>query len=296
MTTPAPQAAPARALTPPNPKASAIITAAGLLLPSLERGQPLDARTLREAMTAAFGKGDQDGAWLWKDAYEASEAAAFLFLRKYAPTMLRKAQGPAKYLAMLERIALLLPSHTRRSEESDQFQQFSTPLGLGFLASLAAQITPHDRVLEPSAGTGLLAIHAEISGAALILNELAETRHGMLAALFPDAPLSRCNAEQIDDYLDVSLTPSVVAMNPPFSASPHIYRTMRDATFRHIRSALMRLPKGGRLIVLTGAGHDPLDADIKALYAGLADKSPSSSRPRLTAASMPATARVWKPD
>ena len=57
-------------------------------------------------------------------------------------------------------------------------------------------------MLEPSAGTGLLAIHAEIAGAALALNELAETRHAMLAALFPQAPVTRFNAEQIDDYLD----------------------------------------------------------------------------------------------
>ena len=48
--------------------------------------------------------------------------------------------------------------------------------------ALAAQLTPGELVLEPSAGTGLLAIHAEIAGAELALNELAETRHGLLRA------------------------------------------------------------------------------------------------------------------
>jgi len=109
MTPPAPQAATARASISENTKANKIIVAAGFLLPSLERGRALDARILREAMTAAFGQGDQDGAWLWKDAYEASEAAALLFLRKYGPGMLRKAAAPVRYLAMLERIAALLP-------------------------------------------------------------------------------------------------------------------------------------------------------------------------------------------
>ena len=47
---------------------------------------------LREAMTAAFEASDQDGAWLWKDAYEASEAAAVLFLRKYGPGMLQESR------------------------------------------------------------------------------------------------------------------------------------------------------------------------------------------------------------
>ena len=62
-------------------------------------------------------------------------------------------------------------------------------------------------------------------------------------------------------------------MNPPFSASPGIERSMRDATVRHIRSALRRLPDGGRLVVLTGANHDPADADIAALYADLAERA-----------------------
>ena len=274
MTPPSPEAATlARPLAVRNTKASSILKAAAHLLPSLERGAALDARTLREAMTAAFGAGDRDGAWLWKDAYEDTEAAAVLFLRKYGSGMLRKAGGPGRYLAMLEKISALLPSHTRRSEESDAFQQFSTPLGLGFLMSHAAQLPSAALVLEPSAGTGLLAIHAEIAGAALALNELAETRHGMLSALFPAAPVFRFNAEQIDDYLDAGIRPATVLMNPPFSASPNIERSMRDATARHIRSALRRLPEGGRLVVLTAAAHDPADAEISALYSDLLDRT-----------------------
>ena len=273
MTPPAPQAAPPRLPVPENPKAVRLLSAAAHLLPSLERGVALDARLLREAMTTAFEATDQDGVWLWKDAYEASEAAAVLFLRKYGPGMLKKAGSPARILSMIERVSALLPSHTRRSEESEQFQQFSTPLGLGYLMSLAAQLSPHQIVLEPSAGTGLLAIHAEIAGAALVLNELAETRGAMLSALFPQAPVMRFNAEQIDDYLDAAIEPATVLINPPFSASPCIERSMRDATARHIRSALRRLPDGGRLVVLTAAAHDPASPEIKEFYADLSDRA-----------------------
>jgi hypothetical protein len=127
-----------------------------------------------------------------------TEAAAICF-RQYGPGMRRKAGDAARTLAMLQRLSALLPSHTRRSQESDQFQQFSTPLGLGFLMAHAAQLSPGALVLEPSAGTGLLAIHAEIAGARLVLNELAETRHGMLSGLFPSVPATRFIAEQIDD-------------------------------------------------------------------------------------------------
>ncbi len=271
--TPPPQEAAAIARPPihENTKAANILLAAFHLLPSLEQGLALDARILREAMTSAFEASDQDGAWLWKDAYEASEAAAVLFLRKYGSGMLRKAGSAARTLPMLEKLSALLPSHTGRSEESDQFQQFSTPLALGFLMSHAAQLSPGALVLEPSAGTGLLAIHAEIAGASLALNELAETRRGILSGLFPQTPVTNFNAEQIDDYLDAGSQPATVLMNPPFSASPGIERTMRDTTARHIRSALRRLPRGGRLVVLTAAAHDPASTEIHSLYADLLD-------------------------
>ena len=173
---------------------------------------------------------------------------------------------------MVERLSALLPSHTRRSEESDQFQQFSTPLGLGFVMTVAAQLTPGDLVLEPSAGTGLLAIHAEIAGANLVLNELAETRHALLLELFP-TPGRGSTPNRSTIISTPQFQPATVIMNPPFSASPGIDRTMRDATVRHIRSALRRLPEGGRLVVLTAASHDPTHPDIKALYTDLSGRA-----------------------
>src|SRR3546814_11072404 len=90
-------------------------------------------------------------------------------------------------LAMIARLAGRLPSQTRRSEESQQLQQFSTPITLGAVAARAARIGPGDLVLEPSAGTGLLAVFAQMAGAALALNETAETRAGLLARLFRGA-------------------------------------------------------------------------------------------------------------
>ena len=224
-------------------------------------------------MTAAFEASDTDGAWLWKDAYEASEAAAILFLQKYGAQIAGKAASPVRHLALIEKLAALLPSHTRRSEESDALQQFSTPLGLGVAASTAARIEKGDIVLEPSAGTGLLAVHAFAAGAHLILNEFAETRRGILAELYAGVPVSGFDAEQIDDYLDPSLAPGAVLMNPPFSASAHIEKRMADATIRHIRSALARLQAGGRLVAITGANHDPASAPLQSSYAALQDKA-----------------------
>ena len=205
-------------------KPAALLAAATALLPNLEAGRTLDAKTLREAMSAAFGAGDTQGAWVWKDAYEAAEAAMVLFIQRYGRLMRREAgAGPGS----------------------------------------AAAIRPGDIVLEPSAGTGMLAVMAECalgkhgdgarSGNPLHLNEIATVRAGLLAGLFQDAPVTRHNAESIADYLP-DLRPTVVLMNPPFSASPGVQRIRHDADLRQLRSAFSMLPAGGRLVAITSAG------------------------------------------
>ena len=251
-----------------RPKAAALLAAATALLPGLEAGRALDAKNLREAMSAAFGASDAQGAWVWKDAYEAAEAAMVLFIQRYGRLMRREAgAGPgsaAAMLAMLETLAALEPSQTRRSEEQLALQQFSTPLPLAYAALQAAAIRPGDIVLEPSAGTGMLAVMAECAlgkhaGGALHLNEIATTRAGLLAGLFEHAPVTRHNAEAIADYLP-GLHPTVVLMNPPFSASPGVQRIRHEADLRHLRSAFSMLPAGGRLVAITSAGCIPGDA------------------------------------
>jgi len=240
-----------------TPPASAVLAAAEHLLPHLEQGRPVDARALRAAMEAAFGASDATGAWDWKTAYEACEVATVLFLRKYGKALFRKAASPASRLSVLTKIVRLLPTHTRRSEESQALQQFSTPVPLGLAALTAASLSPTDRVLEPSAGTGLLAILAEIAGSPLILNELAAMRADLLTGLFPACSVTRFDAAQIDDHLDPKAVPSVVIMNPPFSVMANVTGRMADAAYRHVSSALARLADGGRLVAITGASFAP---------------------------------------
>ncbi|QDL93293.1 methylase [Paroceanicella profunda] len=253
MNIPSPVALPAALAT----RASSILDVAHQLLEHLERGQRIDSAILRAAMESAFGASDTSGAWDWKAAYEACEVATVLFLRKYGKALFRKAASPASRLSAVTKIAGLLPTHTRRSEESQALQQFSTPAPLGLAAVAAASIAAGDIVLEPSAGTGMLAILAEISGGALLLNELAETRADLLAALFPAVAVTRFDAAQIDDHLAPGAVPSVVLMNPPFSVIANVTGRMADAAYRHVASALARLADGGRLVAITGANFGP---------------------------------------
>jgi hypothetical protein len=240
----------------PDP-APAILAVAEALQPDLAQGFHIDALRLRLEMERAFGGSDATGAWDWKLAYEAGEVALVLFLQKFGRALLARAASPAALLPILAKVAGLLPTHTRRSEEMERFQQFSTPLPMGLAALAAAQITSRDLVLEPSAGTGLLAILAEITGGSLALNELADTRADLLGLLFPGRPVTRFDAAQIDDHLDAGLCPTVILMNPPFSAMANVDSRTTEATARHLRSALARLAPGGRLVAITGASFAP---------------------------------------
>jgi hypothetical protein len=268
----APSAAPLPLGSASLDPAKAIHAAAGLLLPHLERGARIDAAILRRAMETAFGGSDATGLWSWKDVYEACEVATVLFLTKYGKALFRKAASPAQRLSVLAKIAGLLPTHTRRSEESQARQQFSTPLPLGLAALTAAGIGPDDVVLEPSAGTGLLAILAQVAGGSPILNELADTRADLLSCLFPAYAVTRFDAAQIDDHLDAGAMPSVVLMNPPFSAMAHVTGRMADATYRHIASALARLAPGGRLAAISGANFAPDAPDWRDAFVRLQER------------------------
>ena len=251
-----------------SPRSAALFAAANALLPLLETGSPISSTQLRDVMTGAFTRSDAEGAWDWKMAYDACEAAQILLLRRYGRALARRNPEPQRMLTALERIAARVPTHTRRSEVGQALQQFSTPLGLAFVAATAAMIEPGDVVLEPSAGTGMLAVHAELMRANLVLNELSETRAELLSKIM-DAPVSKHDAASIDDRLPVGHRPTVVLMNPPFSAIAHVDRAMKDAALRHIASALARLEPGGRLVAITSATCCPENGNWRAAFEAL---------------------------
>jgi hypothetical protein len=100
----------------------------------------------------------------------------------------------------------------------------------------------------------------------LALNELAETRRAVLGQLFPDAVVSDHDAASIDDRLDRAITPSVIVMNPPFSAANHVEGKFRQATSQHVLSALARLASGGRLVVITGESFRPSTKSLQSTF------------------------------
>ena len=221
----------------------------------LSEGCPITRNDLLAGMTAAFGGSSADGLWSLRDAYDVLELAQILHLKN---TTL-PADANAR-LAELIAMTAALPTHSVRSETQVAFQQFSTPAPIGFLAARAAAITARDIVLEPSAGTGLLAVNAHLAGACLLLNEIDAWRARLLRHAFTEGRLSTHDGELIDDMLDPQLVPSVVLINPPFSRSQGRGRD-RHAALRHLRSALSRLAPSGRCAVILPNRIETGDAD-----------------------------------
>jgi hypothetical protein len=240
-----------------TPFASQLFAAAGKIAAQLATGHRIDAKSLRAAMEGATGASDATGGWSWKHAYDVCEAAIVIFLGRYGAAMRARAGDPLARLVLLERLAQLLPAHTRRTEESQSLQQFSTPLAIAHAVAIAAAASETEIVLEPSAGLGILPALAGIDARRLHLNEVSAHRHALLARLFPHAGLSRHDAAQIDDRLDPSVRPTLIVMNPPFSAALNVHGKVQTTALRHIRSALARLASGGRLVAITGAGQGP---------------------------------------
>ena len=144
----------------PQNKIDCLFDAAESILGLLIGKVTVSPKALQEIMTRAFGGNDASGAWQWKDAYEALEIAQVRFLQKYSDTLRR--MKPEMVITLLQNLQNLCPTHTKRSEESIAMQQFSTPAAVAYIASIAAYLNSSDVMLEPSAGTGLLAIMGNI--------------------------------------------------------------------------------------------------------------------------------------
>ena len=221
----------------------------------LEKGKGLPSKALYKICDDAFGGTQAEGTYDRKDAYDAMELAVNRYMldvmQEYNDGTVENAQ---RGLVEAQRILSLLPTQNVRTQEQQDFQQFSTPPSIAYLTAWAAKISKGDSVLEPSAGIGGIATFAKAWGAEVTVNELSKRRLGLLQAMGFDRTFNE-NAEQIDNVLPDEVQPSIVVMNPPFSSTAG--RTKNNKTSnaeRHINQALERLNEGGRLVAVVGRG------------------------------------------
>jgi antirestriction protein ArdC/phage/plasmid primase-like uncharacterized protein/predicted RNA methylase len=224
----------------------------------LDKDGEITTKFLTAEANRVFTGTQAEGMYSSKDAYDAMEVAFNIHLMSTERAdWIGKdgtwAKNKAKELT--DRIQKL-PTQSRRDEEMEEFQQFSTPPALSFVANWVANISPSDVMMEPTAGTGDLAIWSKIAGADIVLNELSQRRLALLTRLFPQAMVFKENAEQLDNVLPTNIKPTVIVMNPPFSSSAGRVHGQRDTTIgaKHIEQALKRLENNGRLVSIVGSG------------------------------------------
>ena len=158
-------------MTTTLPRASAILGAARTLAAKLLLAVPIDRAALNEAIKQSSGGNDAAGAWQQRDSFEALEVALAMAI----PEIVGRMDAGAA-IKTLEALTRELPTHTVRSEDQIAFQQFSTPPALACLAVHLARLASDDVLLEPSAGTGIIASLAKGAVRQCLLNELEPTR------------------------------------------------------------------------------------------------------------------------
>ena len=227
------------------------------VLKLVESGKPLSSADLFRIADSAYGGTMAEGKYTVKDAYDGMELAVNRYLMN-ARFVTESANGDIeaakRTLKKLQSILSLLPTQTKRTEEMDSYQQFSTPPTIAYLAAWTANFDKSDVVLEPSAGIGGLALWPKAWGATVYGNELSERRLAFLNKLGLDGTFN-LNAEQINNLLPDEIKPTAVIMNPPFSSTAGRLANNNTANAkRHIEQALERLEDGGRLVAILGKG------------------------------------------
>lgn len=187
--------------------------------------------------------------------HELAETAMNLILLQSCGSNVLAADDPDRFRReMIEPLTFRFPVQSWRSSSQILLQQYSTPASIGYLLAYLMNWAKGEKVLEPSAGTGSLAVWASIAGLKIRVNEIDPRRREFLTLLgYQPTPH---DGEFINDLLSPNLAIDCVLMNPPFSANGG--RTKANASkfgFRHVESALERLNKGGKFgIILGNAG------------------------------------------
>jgi hypothetical protein len=216
----------------------------------IEDGEPFDNPKLTRTAERVFGGSRAQGRYTPRDAYDAAEIAVNNYLLEKHAAELMQMDVTEALASVLRPLMHRLPRQTDRTVEQTELQQFSTPPTLAYVAARLLNPKPHDIVLEPSAGTGSLAIWPRAVGAKVICNETSLRRFSLLRCVLNFEPFP-LDAEFIDDLLPTEIEPTAVLMNPPFSStSGRVKSTNPIYGARHVASALGRLKEGGRLVAI----------------------------------------------
>jgi len=194
--------------------------------------------------------------------YDAVEAGMNIYLAGSGIDLLDVTRSIDLLAALQDR----MPRQTRRDATQVELQQFSTPPAEALLVVSAAAIQPGMVVLEPSAGTGNIAVLARLMGASVAANEIDDRRRALLE--LQEFSPTAFDAERLDNLLPPDRFYDAVVMNPPFSATGgRVNGHSTEFGARHVEQALLRLKPGGRLVAIVGRGMALDRAKFRAWWA-----------------------------
>lgn len=210
-----------------------------------------DNPTLTKLADEHFAGTRAEGRYDAKDAYDALETAVNEYLAGNARSLMEA--EPREALKTLRGLMKRLPRQTDRTDEQKKLQQFSTPPTEAYIAARALAPTDADIVLEPSAGTGSLALWPKAVGAKVYANEISPRRKALLE--MQGYETTDVDAQFLNDLLPKEIKPTAILMNPPFSSTGGRVKNNRTIYgAEHVSDALVRLQEGGRLVAIVGEG------------------------------------------
>ncbi|MDK2932789.1 MAG: hypothetical protein PWP27_599 [Clostridiales bacterium] len=241
-----------------NKEQTKIQKAADEIKKYIKNGETLKSNDLYKIVSNVYKSSQASGDFSVKDAYDILELAVNQYLLEQNDINLISSNKKTiiDNLEKLNELLLKLPTQRNRTEEQIQFQQFSTPPTIAYIANWLANVNENDTMLEPSAGIGGIALFSKLNGATVIVNELSKRRFEILKHM-PFDKFYNEDAEQINNILPKEIKPTVVVMNPPFSSAGHRIKTKKNTNkiaAKHIEQALKRLEEGGRLVAIVGRG------------------------------------------
>jgi hypothetical protein len=211
----------------------------------------------RKKISEIIGRPIEAATELAKQADEAIETGVVLAGREIVEAGRKQGRSPEVIYSRLVDLYNRQPNLSVRSSTSVRDQAYSTPVPLAYLASELAGITYKSKVLEPTAGNGMLLVGAKLENS--VANELNPKRAAMLDAMGFKAEQKNAATENMAP----AKSQDAVIANPPFGVTKDaqgntiIYEVKPNYGTREVDhaiafKALATMKDDGRAVLIVG--------------------------------------------
>lgn len=232
----------------------------------------------RKKISEMIGKPIEAATELAKQADETIEVAVVLAGREIVQAGRKQGRSTQIIYDRLVDLHKRQPNLAVRSSTSVRDQAYSTPVPLAYLASELAGITYDSKVLEPTAGNGMLLIGADTKNATA--NEL----NGKRAAMLDKIGFKSEQKNAATESLAPAKSQDAVIANPPFGATKDdagntiIYEIKPDYGTREVDhaiafKALETMKDDGRAVLIVGGVQAEGDDARREDYRGKSKRS-----------------------